>query len=286
MIQNRIERLPGYAGRNEILDIRERAQRDFRDIDAGRKPINEVLLSKAQLTHELGKAIDDHNAEPQEGERLKGMSPAEAWVRLQGDVPRQGFQKEWRYILASDVRKMKVQRNGIKLHYGKRPFVYRDGETGKRVGEEVLTWFDPMLPETLACTDLDQKNPFCVERAKPLSAFDATPEELADEMGRIEAHQEYGKTLYWTARNILSSHHFISTVADAATLEIGETIETQRTQLATRQDETRRRARTNRDLVEKEGLPRELMQSADTMPTEVLQSLARLRTETATEETP
>jgi hypothetical protein len=214
------------------------------------------------------------------------MSPAEAWQRLQGGVPRQGFLNEWRYVLASDVRKVKVGRNGITLRYGKRPFVYRDAETGKRVGEEVLAWFDPMLPETLACTDLDQKNAFCVEKAKPLSAFDATPEELADEMGRIEKHQEYGKTLYWTARNILNNHHFISTVADAATLEIGETFATKRTQIAARQDETRRRVRTNRNLIDKEGLPRELMQSADTMPPEVLQSIKRLRDETTAEETP
>jgi undecaprenyl pyrophosphate synthase len=139
-----------------------------------------------------------------------------------------------------------------------------------------------MLPETLTCTDLDQKNPFCVERAKPQSAFDATPEDLAEEMGRVEAHQEYGKTLYWTSRNVLNSHHFIPTVADAATLEIGETIATQRKQIATRQEETQRRVRTNRALIEKEGLRRELIDA----PTDVVQSIKRLRDEAIAEETP
>jgi hypothetical protein len=83
-LQNRMEGFPGYAGRDERHDIRERTQRQFLDVDSGRRPINELLLSKEDYCAELSKIINDHNDEPQEG-RLAGLSPREAWEKLQGN---------------------------------------------------------------------------------------------------------------------------------------------------------------------------------------------------------
>jgi len=275
-LQNRMEGFPGYVGRDERHDIRARVQRQFLDVDAGRIPINEKLLSKSQYCAELAKIIEDHNAEPQQGTRLEGLSPAEAWESLQGDQPRQGFGNKWRYVLARDVRKVKVGRNGITLRYGKKPFVYHDAETGKRVGEEVLAWFDPMVPDVLACTDLASKNVFSVERAKDVPAVDASPELLREEMAKIDAHQAYAKSLYWTSQNTLKEHHYIPTIADACTLRMGEDIAVQSERIAARNEERKQRVRTNRAVIENKQLPRELLRSADKIPIEAVNALDEL----------
>ncbi len=278
-LQNRMEGLPGYAGRDERHDIRERAQRVFLDVDAGRSPMNEKLFSKSQYCEQLARIIEDHNAEPQEGTRLQGMSPAEAWERLQGDRPRQGFGSKWRYVLARDVRKVKVGRNGITLRYGKKPFVYHDAETGKRVGEEVLAWFDPMLPDVLACTDLDRKNVFSVELAKEVPAMDAPPKLLHDEMSKADAHQAYAKSLYWTSRNTLKDRHYVTTIADVQTVRMGEDFDQQREKIAARNDERERRGRTNRSIVQRDGLPSELLREAPNLQTETVKALSQLLSE-------
>jgi len=284
-LQNRMEGLPGYVGRDEIKDARERLQRQFLDVDAGRRPINECLLSKSQYCEKLAEIIEAHNAEPQEG-RLNGTSPAEAWERLQGDTPRQGFSAAWRYVLARDVRKVKVGRNGITLRYGKRPFVYHDAETGKCVGEEVLAWFDPMQPDVLACTDLDHKNVFSVELAREVPAVDAPEDLLHAEMAKIEAHQAYAKNLFWTSQNTLKSRHYVTTIADAGTLQIGSDIAAQSEQITARNEERKQRTRTNRTVIESKKLPRELLASADRMSTETVDVLGKFLSETDTEEHP
>jgi hypothetical protein len=278
-LQNRMEGLPGYVGRDERHDVRERVQRQFLDVDAGRSPIDEALLSKEQLCSELEKIIDHHNEEPQQGIRLNGLSPREGWERLQGDVPRQGFDAKWRYVLASDKRKIKVRSNGITLRYGKKTFVYHDAETGKRVGEEVLTWFNPMSPEVLACTDLDRKNVFTVERANPIPAMGATPEQLDEEMRKIDAHQAHAKILYRTTRNTLKAHHYVTTLADDRTVEMGAEFAEQREKITARQVERKERSHANRTLIEKQRLPRELLAKASEMPTEDVESIANFLNE-------
>jgi hypothetical protein len=283
-LQDRMEGFVGYVGRDERHDVRERVQRSFLDAKAGRKPMNEVALSKDEYCERLAEIVEKHNAEPQQGIRLNGLSPVQAWEGWQSDEPRQGFEQRWRYVLARDVRKIKVGRNGITLRYGKKTFVYHGAETGKRVGEEVLAWFDPMMPDVLACTDLNHRNLFCIERANDISAMDEPDEMLRDEMRKVAEHQDYAKTLYWTSRNVLKEHHYIATIADADTVKMGTEIAFQSERLIARKEEQVKRTRANRALIERENLPRELLQNAEARSPEALNALSRLLSET--EETP
>ena len=56
-----------------------------------------------------------------------------------------------------------MTKNGIRIEIGKEIFKYHDANVGRLVGEKVLAWFNPEMPELLTVTDMNHKNAFCVE---------------------------------------------------------------------------------------------------------------------------
>lgn len=176
-LQDRTEGLPGYCGRNEQTERFERLQRAKLDVEAGRADARGHFLSAEEIKAGYAEIVDRYNHEPQQGKRLNGLSPAEGWEQLQGAEPRMRFDDRILYFLASDVRRLKIGRNGITIVIGKQRFNYKGKETGERVGETFLAWFNSQRPDLLTCTtDINGSGAFTVERSRELPAVDAPRE--------------------------------------------------------------------------------------------------------------
>jgi hypothetical protein len=161
----------------------------------------------------------------------EGLSPDDAMQTFNtNDDPPVCVGSTWRHLLAHHKRPIRVTGNGITLQFGKQKFNYKSEVTGKLQGQTVLAWFNPELPEIITVTDLDRKNPVCIQRSQDVPAMEAAPEIFGQELARIEAHQSYAKVRY----NILQKKYatfvrpnFIS----PETLEVGRAIELQTTEL-------------------------------------------------------
>jgi hypothetical protein len=235
-IQDLMESLPGYCGRDERLDRFERFQRIKLDVEAGRAKAEEHFLSAEEILLAFQNIVHQYNAEPQQGRKLNGLSPNDGWNVLQGTEPRIRYQADLLYFLASDVRKLKIGRNGITVTIGKKWFNYKGQETGKRQGEIVYAWFNPQRPETLACTTgLSGSDVFTVERSYETPAVDASPQQLHEENRKIAAHNGYAPSLYHVVKNSLPSNAFRRFNAVGAAERLGAEMESQHKEISERQ---------------------------------------------------
>lgn len=203
-LQNLMEGLTGYCGRNEQVEKFERFQRAKLDVEAGRADPREHFFSAEEARNRFAEICDIYNNEPQQGRRLQGLAPVEGWEQLQGAEPRIRFDPRIHYFLASDLRRLKVGRNGLTIQVGKKRFNYKGKETGERIGESVFAWFNQDIPDLLTCTtDFDGTGIFTVERSYELPAAGASRELWAEENRKIDDHNRPARDLYHIVTNNL-----------------------------------------------------------------------------------
>ena len=242
-MQNLMEGLPGYVGRNEQIEKFERVQKLKRDAERGDREAMDHFMDEEQWTDALEGICDRYNAEPQNGKMTGGLSPNDAFNTFRNiSDPPVKFASECRYLLAHHRRPLVVGRNGIMLRFGKQVFNFRNEQTGKLRGQMVLAWFDPENPEILAVTDMQRQNAFSIARSHDVPAMDCQDGSLSAEMAVIAEHQEFAKSRY----RVLKSKHavkFRRMIADPKTLALGAQMEKQREELQVRGREasTRRR---------------------------------------------
>lgn len=202
LTQDLMEGEPGYVGRDERNDKFERVQKLKLAVESRKLSPEGHFLSAEQWLARLDEIFAAYNAEPQEGKMTAGLSPDDAFAKFQraGDA-QICFDASCRYLLAHHKRPARVTRNGITLRFGKNVFNYRNETTGRLIGQTVLAWFNPEMPEILCVTDLNRENPFSVERSQDVPAMEAAPELLAQEMQRIGAHQSHAKSYYRILRS-------------------------------------------------------------------------------------
>lgn len=226
ILQNSMERLPGYVGRDEIHDRFERVQQRKHRCESGKEEPSKFFMSKAQWEAELSRLCEAYNADRQEGV-LEGLSPIEAWNRFQPEEPRVHLGPKARYLLAHHKLTMKVQRRGIILRPSLGGGTYCNEDTGRFVGDKMLVWIDPEDLTSIALTSLDRKaGPFIIPRLEPLPAIDPSDEQFACNAAQIDAHNSVAVTSYRIISQHLVRRNFrpIDRI-DGSTIDLGEQIE-------------------------------------------------------------
>ena len=227
-LQNRMEGVRGYVGRNEMVEKLERVQRAKLGVEGRKVEPAEYFLSVEEWISALESICDAYNAEKQDGKMTCGLSPDEAFQKFDDATnPPIRMDATCRYLLAHHKRPVKVTSNGITLRFGQQVFNYRGAETGPLVGQTVLAWFNPETPEILAVTDLDRRNPFTVARAHDVPAMEAPEDLLKQEMSRLAGHQAFAKVRYRTLKAKFA-RPFRRNLVDAQTSELGREIEQQK----------------------------------------------------------
>jgi hypothetical protein len=195
--QNQMEREPGYVGRNEVMDRFERVQKHKLAVESRKLHPAGYFLSVDEWTERLIQIFGRYNAEIQQGKMLNGLSPEQGFSQLQDPSnPPVKFDARCRFLLSHHRRPVRITRNGIQIQIGKEAFVYRNAETGRHIGRDMLAWWNPETPEVLCVTDMNRENVFAVERAESVPALDATEEEMGEAMAQINAHGSYARERY------------------------------------------------------------------------------------------
>jgi hypothetical protein len=240
LVQNQMERVPGYVGRNEQTERFERVQNQINEARSGAVNPAKYFLNKEQWVEALARLLDNYNAERQEGKLLKGLSPLEAWNRFQSAEGLVRLGDKARYLLANHKLKLRVRRDGITLRPSLGGGTYCNETTGRLAGQDVLVWCNPEELGHVAVTSLDRKQLFVVPRLEPMPAIDATAEQMRRNAEQIDSHNEYARTAYRLISPHLVAHTFRKVVADAETLEIGERLEAGIRNVKAGQDSKRR----------------------------------------------
>jgi hypothetical protein len=253
LAQNQMERLPGYAGREERHDRFERVQEQILAVTSGREHPSRYFFSKDEWLCRLDQIISRYNHEPQEG-KLQA-APVEVWnstLLEQGTVH---LGEKSRYLLAHHKKPIKVQSRGIRLPASLGGGLYYNGVTGRFAGQRMLAWINPDDLEAITLTSLDRRDgPFVVDRAEALPPIGASTEELAKAEAQIAAHNEHARTQYRIVQDHLVNTRFRRLLVDRQTVELGEKIAARNSVAKSERQRKNRAVRTAQHLVRQRGL--------------------------------
>jgi len=259
MFQDIAEAEPGYCGRMEMKDAPESLRKQMAEVEARKIHPGKYFYSFEQWNHRLGELVEKYNTEPQQGHILGGLSPEKAFeAHMNQDDPPMQFNAAMRYLLAHDKRLARVTLNGVTIQIGKQKFNYRGREIAHLVGREILAWFDMENPEILVVTNPDRTNPICVSRSENPSALESliAPESgtLGRELSRIEGQASHMKTRFNVVRAKFPLPHR-QLLADAKGDLLGSQIDSRKSALAIRTDESRRRTAANKNKARRLEIP-------------------------------
>ena len=224
-VQNQMERLPGYAGRDEIHAGFERTKEQIDDVLSGRVHPSKHFFRKAQWSDELSRILEGYNTTPQEGKILQGLSPLQEWNQNQSPEGLIHLGAHARYLLANHKIKMKVQSKGIRLRPSLGGATYCNEFTGQFSGEEMLIWVNPDELDQITITSLDKKvGPFVIPRLDSIPAIGATGQQIGEAKAQIGEHLDYARTLYRTISPRLAVHKYQKLLVDHPTAELGSRI--------------------------------------------------------------
>jgi hypothetical protein len=206
-IQNLDEYSPGYIGRGEQRVKHERVQSFLQKLKRFGQPVKgdvnpaEMLMSHEQCGEMLSNILGRFAAEPQNGERLEGLSPSEGWGQLSGGRAHIVLPEALRFILATAESMQTVTNEGIVLRIGRvKHYYFGSARLGELIGEKVRVRYNPELPEQVVvshiASDPNALQPFAVPLFERVRAHNAS----SDEFDRARDHQarftSYGRSIY------------------------------------------------------------------------------------------
>ncbi|MFZ4777165.1 MAG: hypothetical protein ACOYM3_17485, partial [Terrimicrobiaceae bacterium] len=205
--QNSMQALPGYAGRNERTDGYERVRGSLALMKRFGQPIKQEVapwdhfLSADQYLDQLQSAYERFNAEPQNGTRLKGMSPAEAWKELAGGRAHHVVPDSLRYLLATEQREVTVSREGVRVRIGgENRYFCESDRLGTLVGEKVLVRWNQDFPDHVVVvhpkTDPMAQNPFIVRHTPLIDAVNASKEDISNARSRQKSFLDPQRSIF------------------------------------------------------------------------------------------
>jgi hypothetical protein len=247
LLQNHLESEPGYAGRDERHDKFERVQQQLSLVRRGKVPPEDCFLSEKEYLARLATIVDRYNNETQQGKYCAGRSPKEAFESFYGKEPRIRLDASSRHLLASHRMRVRCGRNGVSFQFGRVRYTYKNYATGRRVGEDLIAWFNVEDPRTIALTNLKEEagSLFVVEREISVPAMDAGPEVLNAALAQNDAHEQYRRALYRAVSQNFSTgfagRMFRQNLIDHKTAETAAAMREQDAALKRRRRENRQR---------------------------------------------
>ncbi len=213
LLQDMMEGLKGYCGRNERLDCPDVTKNHKLEVESKRVAHPSAYFMSFDEWHsQLGQIIERYNANSQDGRVLDGKSPDQTFQQCWPltDPPRI-FDADCWHLCAHWVSERKVTEEGIKFTVLGKSYSYLNERTSQDRGKTVLAWFDPETPSFLGITDMNKKNPYVVPR-KLGSDFlaDLTPEGkniYEENCALIAGHNAYPKARFTVMKEKFQMAH-------------------------------------------------------------------------------
>lgn len=197
-LQERMRSLPGFVGFNEQVEQREDVQKL---IARARRNDPEALASfptQEEWRDRINGVFDDFRHSPQNGKRLQGSSPAEAWNAALRDHALPKLSDDTRYLLATHCVETEIKPAGIALTIRGRRRCYANEQTGAwlaRGVRRVLAFYHVEQPDLLTVSDLKRTQRFTV-KALALPAMSATREQLRAVAAAKRAHLAPARAIF------------------------------------------------------------------------------------------
>jgi hypothetical protein len=282
LLQNLMERVPGYCGRDERRDCPEDTRRNKLAVEARRVEPHGLFLSFNAWQDELGKLVESYNRTVQQGRILAGMSPDRAFESYwPHDDPPTKFDASCWHLLAHYVSERVVGVDGVSFKIGGTSCIYRDENSSALRGQKVLAWLDPECPELLGVTDLNGRNPQLIQRAGAvdfLASLDHDGEDgrtaYQTEMAKAAGHNSYPRARYHVLKAAFEPTFRKNFVAPA-TAHVAETFQAGREQIQQTEQTRTIRVNTAARRARKLGLPAALVRPGDDLAAEGLEMMAR-----------
>jgi len=193
------QRLPCYCGNDERHNCPENTKRAVSLVRARKaRPEDVEMLVWDQWVKTVDSIIEKYNSTRQEGRRLRNpltgepMSPDEAFeIFTNAGDPPMAFDAHCDVLLARppvevEVKKPNIRRSDFPCGFVElRGNTYCDEQTGARIGQKLLAFFDPEMPEVCTFTKLNMRDPFTVPRLESTNAL------FPDEQMGISRAQAY-----------------------------------------------------------------------------------------------
>lgn len=226
----------GFVGFNEREYGQERLQKFIGRVKRGLVHPSTEFRSDVEWRDALDRSLETYMREPQNGDILQGVSPAEKFGEHK---PLRRLSDESRFILASHRVRAKVKSDGITIEIRGRRRSFYNKALSPYHGREVFAWFNIEQPDLLTVSTLDGKTFFSVKR-QVLSAFDATDEQLKESnrerFGFMRAPKLLFDQIKHTARRSITRDDILDDEASA----LGRHIRQQTEQHETEQAEEKR----------------------------------------------
>ncbi len=204
-VQERMRCIAGFVGFNEMVEKREDIQKLIDRARRARGDDDEALAffpTQEQWRDRITAELDDFRRSPSNGERIPGLTPAEAWNEAQLDHPQRRLSMETRYLLATHCQRIRLTprqgREGIVVKIRGTDRTFANGKTGDwyHAGvKEVLTFYNIEQPDLLTISDVHRQEFFTVKELR-LPAKSATREQLAEVASAKRAHLAPARAIF------------------------------------------------------------------------------------------
>lgn len=145
-LQRRMERLPGYTGREQRHDASEQFKREQREIRTGKLDPARCRFEFAEFVKVWAKIVEDFNATPQRG-HLQTLSPNDAFARFPNtENPPITLTPDLLALLCHGQQRVEVRLDGVRFTDCGRPLRVRGGRLPEFIGRELWAFTD--TPET------------------------------------------------------------------------------------------------------------------------------------------
>lgn len=181
-IQRPIDNFLGFDEREYNAEAAQKTLSQARQFDA-------AALAKiptiSQWRDVIDQTIGEYNEEIQNGKKLPGVSPVEAWTNgIDGHPgiatrPLPGLDLETRFRLGTWQRKIRVASDGIVITIGRRKYPYWGKELDPFIHKDIIARFNFSDPSILFCRSMDSKHFFALKHMTAKSTFER-PEVLAE----------------------------------------------------------------------------------------------------------
>jgi hypothetical protein len=206
-LQNLDEYHPAYIGRGEQQVKYERVHEFLNALKRYGQPRKadlypgEMLMSLNECAEMIVGVLERYADEPQNGERLPGISPNEAWRQLSGERVHRVLPESLRFLLATVESTKTVTAEGIELRVGRLKHKYCGSEKlGSLLGEKVRVRYNPELAEMVSvshiASDPHGANPFSVPLFERVPAHGATSKDFARAREHQDAFASHGRAIY------------------------------------------------------------------------------------------
>jgi len=199
-VQSRMRCQPGFLGNNERMDKREAVQDFISRVKRGKEHAGNELLHVSDYKKLLGDEFMAFAEEPQNGDRLPGVSPKEAFYNgIDGhpghnSKPMREFRESGRFHLATHEKPLFVSLQGIRFPLGKSKYSFWGPELEPYQNQWILARFNVEEPGLLSCRP-EGGEPFTVKE-RILPANTATKEQLQDAARARASWMRRGKVLF------------------------------------------------------------------------------------------